>query len=63
MTTLEQTIYQQKGYKNRREYLEELADNYTIERITVFVMADMLGPEEDFDGLVRMIEKYSEGDK
>ena len=44
--------YQNLGYANRHEYLSELADEYCVPLSTVLMMADMLGPEEDFDGLV-----------
>lgn len=40
------------GYKNRREYLDSLVNAYGLPRETVFTMAAMLGPSEDFDGLI-----------
>ena len=55
-----ETIYQQNGYENRREYLEELAENYGIHISTVLILADMLGPSEDFDGLVSTLEDTQE---
>jgi hypothetical protein len=45
-------IYQENGYKNREEYLHALAVEYGIELATVLILADILGQEEDFDGLV-----------
>jgi hypothetical protein len=47
-------IYQENGFKNRREYLESLAEEY--DRETVFALAGILGPNEDFDGLVTSLE-------
>jgi hypothetical protein len=46
--------YQELGYENRRAYLEGLAEEYPRE--TVFALASMLGPSEDFDGLVTALE-------
>lgn len=49
-------IYQQNGYKNRRDYLESLAEEFNVPEYIVFVLADMLGPSEDFDGLITVLE-------
>jgi hypothetical protein len=46
------SIYTENGYENRREYLNDLADEYGIDSSIVFMLADVLGPNEDFDGLV-----------
>ena len=43
-----------QGFKNRRDYLEALAEEY--DRDKVFMLAAMLGPSEDFDGLVTALE-------
>ena len=51
-------IYQEHGYKNRREYLADLADQYGVELSNVAVFAHALGPSEDFDGLIVMIEDH-----
>lgn len=48
--------YIANGYANRKEYLECIADDYGVDVSTVRVMADMLGPSEDFDGLVCALE-------
>jgi predicted RNase H-like nuclease (RuvC/YqgF family) len=50
------TIYQQKGYKDRDDYLTQLAEEYDLDEYTVFSLADMLGPNEDFDGLINALE-------
>lgn len=47
-------VYQQHGFENRRAYLESLCEDYP--RSAVFVLAGMLGPNEDFDGLVTTLE-------
>ena len=51
-----QDIYKQKGYKDRADYLDSLADEYGVSKTVVYSLADVLGPSEDFDGLVSMIE-------
>jgi hypothetical protein len=37
----EMSVYQQHGFKDRRAYLANLADNYGN---AVYMMADLLGP-------------------
>ena len=50
------TVYQKHGFETRREYLENVADDYGVDVESVFALADLLGPEEDFDGLVSMVQ-------
>ena len=50
--------YQVNGYANRKEYLESLCEDY--DPTIVYALADMLGPNEDFDGLVTSLEDYCE---
>lgn len=52
----EPTIYQQHGYYNRMDYLRCMSEDYDVPFETVKVIADMLGPNEDFDGLVVELE-------
>jgi hypothetical protein len=51
--------YTNNGFKDRAEYLASLCDEYdpTIVRL----LADLLGPDEDFDGLVSSLEDYTDG--
>lgn len=51
---LDQTPYIEAGYKSRRDYLESLCEDYP--RARVAALSQMLGPSEDFDGLVTMLE-------
>lgn len=53
---MDKSIYNKKGYSSRKEYLEELAENYGVKLETVSVLADTLGPSEDFDGLISALE-------
>jgi len=53
------TIYQEHGFETRRAYLEDLAETMGVDFRTVAIMADLLGPDEDFDGLVTSLEDYA----
>ena len=53
---MSENVYQRNGYKHRQDYLESLADDYEIDLETVLALAEVLGPSEDFDGLVSAIE-------
>lgn len=44
--------------EERREYLAELAEEYDVPWHVVLVLADMLGPSEDHDGLICELEDY-----
>jgi hypothetical protein len=50
------SIYKENGFDTRVDYLIDLADNYGIDQSIVFAMADMLGKNEDFDGLINTLE-------
>ena len=42
----------------RKEYLSGLAEDYGIARSEVFMIADLLGESEDYDGLLSMLADY-----
>jgi len=52
-------IYQENGYANRRDYLENLAFDYGMDKNEVFTIASLLGKDEDFDGLVSMLDDHA----
>ena len=52
-----ENIYQENGYANRKEYLESLAEEYGVSLETVFSLASLLGRNEDFDGLISVLEE------
>lgn len=52
------SIYQEHGYKDREDYLRQLAADNGADVEAVFALADMLGPDEDFDGLVAGVEDW-----
>lgn len=54
------SIYTDNGYESRRDYLTQLAEDYGVELDTVLMLASMLGPNEDFDGLVSSMEDMAE---
>lgn len=45
-------IYQAKGYENREDYLKCLSEDYGVDLYVVYILANVLGEQEDFDGLV-----------
>lgn len=57
---MEQTIYQQNGYYNRADYLRCMSEDYGVPIDTVKVVADVLGSNEDFDGLVNALENIED---
>lgn len=50
------TIYEKHGHATRKDYLLSLAEDYGVPVRTVFTLASILGPSEDFDGLVTSLE-------
>jgi hypothetical protein len=52
--------YTEYGYDTRREYLECIADDMGIDLEIVLMMADLLGPNEDFDGLITALDDIAE---
>lgn len=58
MANVNNEIYIRHGYKNRRDYLKSLAEDYGFDYETVALLADTMGETEDFDGLVSMLEDY-----
>jgi hypothetical protein len=57
---IEKNVYQRNGFKNRKEYLQDLADEFGLPEDLVFMSADMLGESEDFDGLINILEDAEE---
>jgi len=50
-------IYKINGYKNRKDYLKSLSEEYEMDYSQVKELADVLVGEE-FDGLVSMLEDF-----
>ena len=49
------SIYTDKGYKSREDYLDSLASDYDVDINLVLIAATMLGDKQDFDRLVSTI--------
>lgn len=50
------STYTEQGFESRKEYLKSLADDHCVPLDVVMSLASMLGPNEDFDGLVSAVE-------
>ena len=51
-----QPLYEELGHADRHEYLVSLADEHGFDIDVVVECAAILGPNEDFDGLVTMLD-------
>ena len=54
--TMDKNIYQENGYADRDDYLTCLSEDYGVPIESVYSLAEMLGENEDFDGLVSALE-------
>lgn len=54
-------VYQENGYKDRKDYLKSLAEDFDMEYKDVLMLATTLGESEDFDALITSLEDYCEG--
>lgn len=52
--------YVSNGFKDRAEYLQHLSDEYMVPLDTVESLAETLGENEDFDGLVTAVQDIAE---
>ncbi len=55
----EENIYEHHGFKDREEYFQDLADSNGVDPTIVDMFAEVLGQDEDFDGLVSSLEDFS----
>ena len=53
---LNENIYQENGYADRDDYLNCLSEDYGVSIEDIHSLAEMLGENEDFDGLVSALE-------
>jgi len=53
-------VYVLNGYRDRKDYLESMAGEYGVSYEKVALLSDILGPDEDFDGLVSTLEDLSD---
>lgn len=54
--TMERDVYEENGYDSRDDYLNSLSEEYDVPADAVYALAEVLGPDEDFDGLVSNLE-------
>ena len=54
------SVYEENGFKDRKAYLESLFEEYGRDK--VLALSSVLGPSEDFDGLVTMLEDSADED-
>ena len=57
------SIYTEQGFQSRKDYLVNLANDFGLPVNTVFMAASMLGPNEDFDGLISTLEDIDPDDE
>jgi glycosidase len=57
-TTPVETVYQEHGFATRDLYLLDLFEAHGVPSYEGYLLADLLGPEEDFDGLVTALIEY-----
>jgi len=50
------SVYQENGYRSRMDYLKCMAEDFGQDFDIVYALAELLGPSEDFDGLVVALE-------
>lgn len=53
--------YRADGAIDRFGYLEDLAADHGVDFETILTLTDVLGPDEDFDGLVTTLEDLPSG--
>lgn len=54
--TIDENIYQKNGYADRDDYLNRLSEDYGVSIEDVYGLAEILGENEDFDGLVLLLK-------
>lgn len=52
-------IYERNGYADRIAYLSSLAEDFGLPVRYVTSVANTLGPDDDFDGLISMLSEVS----
>ena len=53
---MDENIYQKNGYADRDNYLNRLSEDYGVSIEDVYSLAEMLGENEDFNGLVELLK-------
>ena len=53
---MDKNIYQENGYADRDDYLNCLSEDYSVSIEDVYELAEILGENEDFDGLAVLLK-------
>ena len=53
---MDENIYRENGYADRNDYLNCLSEDYGVSIEDVYDLAEILGENEDFDGLVVLLK-------
>ena len=54
--TMDENIYRENGYADRGDYLNCLSEDYSVSIDDVYSLAEILGENKDFDGLVVLLK-------
>ena len=57
---VKESIYVDKGYLGRWDYLEQMSEQYGVDLEVVYLMADIQGESEMFDGLISELKEMGE---
>lgn len=52
-------VYKEAGFEGRENYLNYLSDEYGVDIDIINALAELLGPSEDFDGLISSLDDFS----
>ena len=53
---MDENIYRENGYADRDDYLNRLSEDYGVSIEDVYELAEILGENEDFDGLAVLLK-------
>lgn len=59
--TIDLDVYAESGCESRFDWLDHFAQDHGLPIEQVIAVADLLGAEEDFDGLVTAVEDATQG--
>lgn len=59
---MDEDVYKRHGYNDRADYLQSLAEEYGLDYEMICAFANLLGPNEDFDGLINTLEDACNND-
>jgi len=51
-------IYKDNGYSDRNDYFVDLSLRFNIDLSSVYALSEVMGKDEDFDGLVSSLDDY-----